>query len=151
MTSFFDSDENFERLLIELEGWRGTPFLNGMGRKGIGADCVRFVEAVLVNLGAIDPVTFPPYVCRGGGREMLKIFVGVLDACPKMYRLWNPRPLIIRGDVLLISSGKALHHLGIVAKPPTVWHCLRSVCEANLRDPKLEHNLYAVYRVKPAQ
>lgn len=162
MTSYFDNDDNFRRLLEELESWRGTPFVSGAGLKGHGADCVRFVEGVLVNIGAIDPVPFPRYTVRGGGERMLDIFLGVMDAIPRMACIWKmsifaasneepkmDKPEVRRGDVFLISTGRALHHLTIVATPPVLWHCLKHVGEGNIFDSTVEQNLRAIYRVKP--
>ena len=149
--SYFDDDANFARLLEEIQKWRGTPFMECTGRPAQGADCVRFVEGVLRNIGAIDPVPFPAYTVRGGGERMLEIFLATMDAIPKMECLWRgdgPRPPVKRGDVFLVSSGKALHHLAIVAVPPVLWHCLNAVGEGNIFDPTVEKHLRAIYRVK---
>lgn len=151
--SYFDDDGNFARLLAELQRWRGTPFIECTGRAGQGADCVRFVEGVLVNIAAIDPVPFPAYTVRGGGERMLEIFLATMDAIPRMESVWRsdgprPRPPVKRGDVFLVSSGKALHHLAIVAEPPVLWHCLNGVGEGNIFDSTVEKHLRAIYRVK---
>jgi hypothetical protein len=152
MKDHFENDANFLALELQLEEWRGTPFAQGEAIPGRGVDCVRFIEAVLVGCGAIKPVPMPPYTCRGGGPEMLAAFLQVMAAIPEMTPIWSrssgaPPPPPARGRVLLVSSGKALHHLAILAEPPTVWHCFDQVTEGNWHEPKLLEHLHTVYCV----
>lgn len=152
--SYYDEPEHFSRLLAELESWRGTPFVECRAVKGAGADCIQFIERTLQATGAIDAVQFPRYVTRGGGEPMLEIMLARMDAVPKLRRIWTrpegkDRPEIKRGDVLVISTGKALHHAAIVAEPPTIWHNLTGVAEGNLHDPLVTRHTWAIYRAKP--
>ena len=151
---FFQVDANFVALEREIDHWKGTKFIANMAMVGVGADCVRFVEAVLVDCGAIDPITWPPYVIEGGGAAMLEVLVRHMGSIPKLDNIWNKshpkRPTLERGDVLLVSTGKKLHHLSILTTSPTIWHCLpkSGVCEGNVFDPLIEKYLHAVYRAK---
>jgi cell wall-associated NlpC family hydrolase len=150
---FFDSNEKFAALISELQSWKGTKFVDGMAAKGVGVDCVRFAERVLFNIGAISPVNFPPYVIRGGGPEMLSRLFDHTRRVPELEELWNRqqgphRPHIRRGDLLICSSGKALHHFVLVAEPPVLWHALNSVDEGNLFDPVIADHIVGIFRVK---
>jgi len=151
--NFFDDEIHFRSLLKVLESWRGTKYSHtGVCRKGIGSDCVRFVESVLVETGAIQPITWPKYVTKNGGPAMLQLLIDVLENIPRVERVWTagddgiPNPK--RGWILVISTGRAHHHLSIVGNPPQVWHCLDNVAEANYFDSSVRHHLFAIYEVK---
>jgi cell wall-associated NlpC family hydrolase len=165
MKWFFEQPGNVERLLEELKTWRGTPFIEYCGKRGVGADCVRFVESVLVNLGAIPQVRWPRYVCRSGGPEMLQVFVDHMNAVPGLIPVWDSggltmlrfrhlddseRASIMIGDLLLCSNGKTGHHMAIMARPPTLWHSLirRGVVEGNIADPIIDKHVFAIYRLR---
>jgi cell wall-associated NlpC family hydrolase len=150
---FFDDDANFDRLLGELESWKHTPFVARACIKGSGVDCVQFAHQVLLNVGAISPAVFPQsYTIRGGGESMLAILEQAVATVPELERTWRygySRPhQITRGNLLLLSTGRALHHFAIVAKPPLVWHCLTKVGCASLADPSIGNHIFGVWRVR---
>jgi cell wall-associated NlpC family hydrolase len=152
MAPWFESDARFAALETELLRWKGTPFVPNQGRPGAGTDCVRFVEGVLRNLGAIRPVDFPPYVARGGGAASLGVMLTVLDGILNLERTWTwaenlGRPALMRGDLVVVKVGPASYHLAICAALPVLWHCFRRVCAGNVHDTALEGNVQAVYRV----
>lgn len=155
--NFFDStvqgEKNFARLLAELESWRGTKFIPFVAKKGVGVDCVRFAAAVLQNVGAIEPFAWPAYVIEGGGQAMLEILLRHTDQVQGLARTWThgqDNGPIMRGDLLLVSSGRHLHHFAIFTVYPVLWHCLRTdgVCQGNIEDPIVRDHLWAVYRAK---
>lgn len=151
---FFDDDQNFARLLAELQSWVGTPFVHQSCIKGGGVDCVRFANQVLVNIGAITSAKFPAqYVYRGGGAPMRDIMEAVIAGVPELELVFHAEkmtvaPDIRRGDMLMISTGNAMHHLAIVGQPPQLWHCLHKVSLGNIADPEVLRRLWAIYRVK---
>lgn len=152
--SYFDDPDHFDALVIELKSWQGTPFVECKAVKGGGADCIQFIERSLFAVGAIGPVTFPKYVTRGGGAEMLRVLIERMSAVPRLQCVWSrphglPKPEIKRGDVLIISTGTALHHAVIVAEPPVIWHNLTGVAEGNLFDPIVQKHTFAIYRARP--
>ena len=90
---FFNSPERIAALIQEIGEWHGTKFWAGAGRKakkGVGADCVSFVEKVLVNIGAIKPIEWPPYVIMGAGTSMLDLMLSTLETLPEFRRIWTP-------------------------------------------------------------
>lgn len=153
---YFDSDAHFARLVRELESWKGTPFSKGRSCiKGRAANCCNWVAQALENIGAISPVVMPPgYVTRGGGDRMLEVILATMATIPELRRVWKAgepgavRSEILRGDVLLFSTGKALHHLAIVTEPPVCWHCLAKVEQGNITDAQATRRLFAHYVVK---
>lgn len=151
--NYYDDELKFRSLKRSLESWRGTKYSHsGVCIKGIGSDCVRFVEAVAVETGAIQPINWPKYVTKNGGPAMLDLLLSTLDNIPRMERIWKagdgPIPHPKRGWILVISSGRAIHHLSIVGNPPQVWHCLDGVAEANYFDSSIRHHLFAIYEIK---
>lgn len=159
MADYFDSEANWQYLVAEVESWKGTPFWEAIGaasRKGVAADCVSFVELAFANIGAITPIKWPErYVTFGGGKEMLEKFLTVMDEINGLDIVWTAaqsnRPAIKRGDLILCSSGLALHHLAIYMGDNIVIHCLnngRGVQEGNIHDPVIAKNILRVYRVR---
>lgn len=151
---FFDSEENFRKHQEGLRKWEGTPFRAHACYPGTGADCVHWVAQHLYEIGAIQKVSFPAYVTRGGGPMMLEIFLGVMDSIRGLKRVWRlgdeHAPAFERGDVVLFSTGKHLHHLGILENPPVIWHMMNSVTQGSVADPVLSKRIWAVYRVSHA-
>lgn len=149
MNYFFDNPESRTALLDELRSWAGTPFAPRQAVKGGGVDCVHFVERALVNVGAMAAITWPNYVIHGGGAEMLAAFEKFMAGIPEFDNRGRNADLRT-GDVLLCSTGRAYHHLGIVGVLPTVWHSLPScgVCEGNVGEKLVREHLRSAYRVK---
>ena len=146
---FFGWPTRQRALLLELETWKGTRFFrrSAPAVKGVRADCVSFVEAVLVNLGAISPIAWPDYVTHYGGEAMLELMIKTLDAIPEL-KAATPDKLL-PGDLLACSAGKNLHHLALFSGGNVIWHAWEQgggVCTANSHDPLFRKNLVAVYR-----
>lgn len=153
---FFHSTERQKCLLLEISEWKGTRFWAACGeraKKGVGADCVTFVERVLVNLGAIQPVEWPKYVSAGGGAEMRELLIQAIGGVPEIEAIWRPsdggQPILEIGDFILRSIGNDYHHLAIYAGNKTFWHMRdrRGLCTANLYDRHATRDLHRVYRV----
>lgn len=151
---FFARPENQAALTKELGTWAGTRFAPGIGgnaQKGVGADCVSFVERVLVNVGAIKAVEWPAYVTKGGGESMLALLLQRVGAVPELVKIddWLSRGLM-PGDVLLGSTGRAMHHVSIFAGSNVVWHAIKDhgVCTGNIFDPIIAKHTVAVFRAR---
>jgi cell wall-associated NlpC family hydrolase len=50
---FFDSKEHQQKLRTVLEEWKNTPYKHRCAVKGAGADCIFFIGAVLIEVGAV--------------------------------------------------------------------------------------------------
>lgn len=166
MTPFFLSNDRQQALFTEIDEWRGTRFwraAGGRAKKGVGADCVSFVEKVLVNVGAIKPIDWPTYVVHDGGNAMLRLLNEKLDSIPEFTKVWKPEDvtdpaeITIVGDIWLrsveIPEGETdYHHLSIFVGGNTVVHMReRGLSRANTRDRFAVKKLQAIYRVYVVQ
>ena len=131
--TFFSLLKNRNALRIEITGWAGTQFLYdtaGRGKKGISADCVSFPLAVYQNLGLVDKdLKIPPYTSVRGGREDYFKLLSILDSLPGLELIWERRGFFLNrgilrlGDLIVCSSGSAIHHLLIYDAADIAWHC----------------------------
>ena len=152
---FFATQERRLSLLREISEWEGTRFWPGCGaraRKGVGADCVTFVERVLVNLRAIQPIEWPPYVVVGAGAGMRELIVQTVGRIPEVETLWRPsdsgRPILEPGDFILRSVGNDHHHLAIFVGNQTFRSMRpRGLSSSNRFDRHATRDLHRVYRV----
>jgi hypothetical protein len=163
--AFFIAEHTQLSLSVELQGWIGTRFSRECGaraKKGICADCVSFVERVLVNVGAIQPIDWPQYVNVGGGEAMREKLLQVLQDIPNMQAIWHPltgdRPDLLPGDVFVrsVKSKKPgvldSHHMGIYGGDKALWHCIvrLGVTTVNVNDTFAIQELQGIYRVYAA-
>jgi cell wall-associated NlpC family hydrolase len=157
MTWYFDNPQRQAALLAELESWRGTRFweqTSGRARKGVCADCVSFCERVYVALGAMEPIRWPRYVTHHGGAAMLTLVLESVAKIPRLAVIWTPETgielanVLMPGDLVVASSGRALHHMAIYSGGNTLWHCVagEGVCQGNIHDPIIRKHTRAVYR-----
>lgn len=155
---YFAETSRREDLRKELLRWQGTRFWpksGGRARAQVGADCVSFVEAVLVNVGAITPVKWPRYVVTNGGPEMRDVMLQVLDSIPEMGRIWWKETAtdwrqveLMPGDVLVRSIKDNAHHMAIYYGDKTLWHSLAryGVCQASVADAFGIQDMQVIYR-----
>ncbi len=157
MNWFFDNPQRQAALQAELKSWRGTRFwehATGRARKGVCADCVSFCERVYVALGAMEPIQWPHYVTHHGGAAMFDLVLESLAKIPRLAVVWTPsgdgEPALVVGDLIVASSGKALHHLAIYSGGNTLWHCVagEGVSQGNIHDPIIRKHVRAVYRFR---
>lgn len=157
MNWYFDTETKQKALLAELESWRGTRFWEqtaGRAKKGVAADCVSFCERVYVALGAMDPFQWPRYVTHHGGPAMFELVVASVAKVPGLTVVWTPAAMVqasgilMPGDLVVASSGKALHHLAIYAGDNTLWHCVagEGVSQGNIHDPIIRNHTKVVLR-----
>lgn len=153
MRGFFEDDARFEALKLELAKWENTPFRPRMAQPGVGCDCGRFAHACYMNVGAMPDMDWPNYVTRGGGETILQLLRSTIMAIRGVSPVWtegssgNPVEIVKRGDMLIISSGKALHHVIVVEEPPAVWHCFERVQRGNLMDSVVINHLKNIFRI----
>jgi cell wall-associated NlpC family hydrolase len=108
--------------------WRRTPWQAGQCRRGVAVDCVRFVDAVLMQLHGY---CLPP-LPRLAQDQPLHDRRGVMRATHQICRRYphaklrpSPSLELEPGDVLIVARGDAPGHVGIVgADVRTMWHAL---------------------------
>jgi hypothetical protein len=149
MNWYFDSEDNRARLSEELNAWRGAIFRPHECKKGVATDCVQFVHAVLVDMGAITRIEWPRYVTVRGGVSMWQLLIEHLDKVPELiHQPKEAEPM--DGDVVAVSAGENGHHVGIVCDYPVIWHCLhgQGVCQGNINDAIGRNLTIEVYRAR---
>lgn len=168
MKPYYFDEDRIAALLDEIDGWRGTRYWRQAGAqaaKGVGADCVSFVEKVLVNTGAIKAINWPPYVVFGGGQAMLDLIIKSMDAIPELVKVWkaedvaDPREITIPGDIWVrtvnIDFGGEqtdYHHLSIYVGDNTLIHMReRGLVRGNIHDRFALRKLQAIYRAYELQ
>jgi len=133
MDAYFDKQEHKDALKAELKRWKGTRFRYNMAGKAsplIGADCISFPIALYKNIGLI-PADYqtPPYISvRSGKHELYKIYSG-MDSMQGLYKIWESEKTgfvkenFMFGDLLVCSSGLAVHHCIVITENGYGIHC----------------------------
>jgi len=144
---FFRTQARKDILTSALADWAGTPFVGQSAIRGVGCDCVRFAAAVLHEVGAATEVEWPRYCLRGGGREMLDVLCNSIEATGCFDRI-EPAGVFEPGDVLVFSTGRSLHHLGLVERDSWFWHCYDAygVTRCSMEDSTFAKHLFRIYR-----
>lgn len=113
------------KLGAELESWEGTPYRPGMQMKGVGADCVRFVCAVLDFMRGGECIDFAtlPQDSAMHTRE------GAVSVMRKIRQLYMPnKPIhdgsLEPGDIIVVgpSDGGPGHALIVGHRRNEIWH-----------------------------
>lgn len=157
MNSWFSAPDRQDALRAECASWVGTRFFDtvcGRSAKGVSADCVGFCERVYVALGVMKPVEWPSYVTHHGGPQMLQLLLEEISKVPGLMVVWHTgapeeyHRVLFPGDLMLISSGKALHHVAIYGGSNNLWHCTsaKGVSQTNIFDRLVAENLRRIYR-----
>lgn len=156
---FFRTPIREAHLRREISEWKTTRFWRGAAgraRKGVGADCVSFVEKTMVNMGAMKPIVWPRYITWGAGDVMMELLLKTLDAIPEFRRAWSPgqeMPPLMVGDVIvrnvpLKDGSNDYHHLAIFLGDNTLVHMRRrGLNYANIKDRHAIKLLQAIYRI----
>lgn len=144
---YFSTESRIALLVAELLAWEGTPYVAHMAKRGLGADCLRFAVAVLQDLGVVGVVEWPRYSLRGGGPEVCEMLCERILASGVMCEVIDELPGM-PGDLLVFTTGKAMHHVGIRLDGPWFYHCLGGygVIKASLGDSTFGSRLHRVYR-----
>lgn len=133
MNCFFNSKEREKILFDELEKWKNTTFRYnccGRGTPSGSADCVSFPLNVFKNIGLIQrDYTTPKYISvRSRENELGKIYSGI-GKIKGLELVWTKEDSLLKeaqikfGDLLICSSGRAIHHLLIYTGDGILWHC----------------------------
>lgn len=113
------------RLAAILSEWDRTPYRPGKQKKGMGADCVRFVCAVLDEISGRPPVAIEtlPQDAAMHTRE------GAIRTMRLIRRLYWPNDAVRDGslepgDVIVMgpADGGPGHALIVGPQPNTIWH-----------------------------
>ena len=97
-----------------LELWRGTPYISGDQRPGLGADCIRLVDGVWESVFGPRPTRLPAHA-NDTAFHRQDIVQEVLTLMIRRWNLGRIRDGTYRpGDGLIISKNGVEHHSGVV-------------------------------------
>lgn len=145
MNSFFNSKERIDLLFSVVDSWRKTPFISHTQLKNVGCDCVTFAHAVYVEIGLLPVmIEWPRYPLRSGGELFFQKICDAVEsyagACEKIE--------VEIGDLLVFSTGKSIHHVGIALSKTKFVHCVDGygVIDSMVKDSTFSTRLKRVYR-----
>ena len=121
-----------EQVIIDnARTWIGTPWRHNQQKKGVGVDCVRFLEAVARESGIVIPALPENYNRIAQNNAMKRYLIQHFERVPHSERRM--------ADVLLFQPNGLNNHIGIATSATTVIH-------ASQRDQKVvEHNLDGIW------
>lgn len=122
---------DIERLISIARSWINTPWQHNQKTKGIGVDCVRFLEQVAIEYG-VDIPPLPDHYSRLVENEAM------LDYLSQHFRLVTQRGLQA-GDVILFKPKGLFNHIGLATSPTTVIHACQPEGKV------LEHNIDGIW------
>jgi cell wall-associated NlpC family hydrolase len=120
---YFADTARASALTAALESWRGTPFVQGHAKRGVGVDCVHLVREVYRAAGVdVSPAErIPAYHLQAGRLDthsaLLAWFRHDADVRQALRPIFADTPPII-GDLWAVRSARSAHHLGVVASRP---------------------------------
>jgi cell wall-associated NlpC family hydrolase len=146
MNPFFTTPQKIQKLLDVLQSWKGTPFMDHVARKGVGADCVQFVLAVLIECGQMPKIEWPRYTIRHGGQKMADAWIEWVNK--RSAGIEVSVDSLQAGDVILFSNLKIGNHVAIISQQPYFWHALirYGVIENTLKDETYRRAVHKVWR-----
>ena len=115
-------------LFAELRRWAGTRYVPGAQCARRGVDCVGLVAGVFDRLHGLPP-HIPPRAAQDAAwhdwRAAARATAAIAHRWPHVV-IRRPKPTDIEpGDALLIRTGQGGGHVGIVGRPPEIWHAVR--------------------------
>lgn len=169
---FFSTPGRQLALITVARAWLGTPFRDHCAIRGIGADCAGFVHAVLVDVGAIDPLDLPDYALDEGSHSNQSKLARVLADTGCFVEMWkrenvqssapgsplsalrsqlDPVPVEV-GDLLGFNLGRSTHHIGLVVSNRIFIHAIHpgGVVESHLEDGTYRRRLANIWRCMEA-
>lgn len=154
---YFQTPQRIEKFDKALQEWVGTPFVPYIGKKKVGADCVRFAASSMQELGAVSSVNWPQYAIRGSQKGFFDVLCKTVEEVKEIDLVWKsdekeasiPFHLLLTGDILVFSTGRAVQHMGVYAGSNQFYHCVNryGVMFSCLSDSTYSKILKRVYRV----
>jgi hypothetical protein len=108
----FEDKKLCVRLDEVLVEWEGTPFVPFMAKKNVGVDCIQFAHAVFYELGICKNLVWPKYGMKSGNPNDFDRLCDNLETLGNVVQISLDEPAM-HGDVLMMSSGRVIHHMGI--------------------------------------
>lgn len=118
------TDERREKALACCNKWHGTPHHNRIAVCGVGVDCIKLVNEILIDSEIIPRTEFVGYSLDDGMSGQSEKLQRMILAC--LHADWiadqSDVPYIF-GDVLIFTNGSRSAHCGFCTGGD-VWHSL---------------------------
>jgi cell wall-associated NlpC family hydrolase len=140
---FFNSKERIDLLFSVVDSWRKTPFISHTQLKNVGCDCVTFAHAVYMEIGLLPAmVDWPRYPLRSGGELFFQKICDIMEEHASSVEENQV------GDLLVFSTGRSIHHVGIALSKTKFVHCVDGygVIDSMVKDSTFSTRLKRVYR-----
>ncbi|BAE50584.1 C40 family peptidase [Paramagnetospirillum magneticum] len=115
-----DHETDRMRVVVEAEGWFGTPYHHNQRLKGAGVDCAQFPAAVYFNAGLISEVPKFEYSPQWHINQKEERYLAVV----RLYADDIEGPPL-PGDFVIYKVGHCHAHGAIVVAWPRVIHAVR--------------------------
>lgn len=125
-----------------LEPWRDTPFMAGQQVRGGGADCIRFVVAVLAELYHEESKVSVPWMPDVSDRRNWLLASELQHRFPNR-PLRGSTVLLEPGDVVMVGTGGPSHVLIVGPRPNSLWHAVQGAAVVETGIGVLDHALRA--------
>ena len=147
-----------ERLGSALETWKGTPYLSGQRRRGIGGDCIGDIFGVIDDTDGRPRAQNPKLPADTSLHDRKSAYRAVvairrLYAPAERVRRVEGKLIVQPGDLLVVgtSDGGPGHLMMVGVRKNTVWHATRSNAGFDMTGWALGdgfERLFAVYRLQ---
>lgn len=108
-----------EKIVSEALSWIGTPYHEHGRQKGVGVDCLTFIERVFFHAGLVDGVEIPHYSPQWHLHRSRELYIDGLSRY--MVEVESPKP----ADVAVWKFGRTFSHGAIVTEWPDVVQCVK--------------------------
>jgi cell wall-associated NlpC family hydrolase len=115
--------EERELVVNEALEWVNTPYHVNANLKGIGVDCIRFIQKCFIDSGLIPEFVLPHYSPQWALHQQSELLLDGISKYAKEVEIGLP------GDVALFQIGKCWGHSSIVIDWPTVIHACPPRCQ----------------------
>ncbi len=108
--------EERQRVIEEARTWLGTPYHTNAALRGIGVDCIRFIQRCYVESGVVPDFEIPLYPAQWALHQKSELLLeGLLRYS---HEVGAPGP----ADVAVFQIGHCWGHSSIVVEWPVLIH-----------------------------
>lgn len=147
---YFSDPARAAALAEALQAREGTPFMEGIGKPGVGYDCAHLVRDAYAAAGVdVAPFDRYPQISLNYGRHhpQSRLLAFLLDVGKERLRRIAPDEPLMPGDLLGITEHQSANHLAIMENPEWFWHVPLGGCVSRVYLPPFAHYVSARLRL----
>lgn len=124
MTPYFAHPDHAAALVAACRAWEGTPFREGIAKRGVGIDCAPGLREVFREAGVdVSPVDNLPRTSLNAGRfQRDSYLLDVLRSLGPRFPLVDEAEPFLCGDVVGVQVHLSCNHLALVEDADWAWH-----------------------------